>query len=410
MPQSIKTTAQGRKRPPLFELMNAILRKGHLQVIDWQGSEHHFGNTDEQPVIIRLPDPAVQWQLLRHPRLGIGEAYMDGRIELLEGDLFDFLSLLARNRSTLRKHSKTARWLHIGRFFMRGLATYNPPDRAKDNATHYELEEPFFKLFLDQHLQYSCGYYRSVNDDLETAQINKMKYLAGKLMLDEAGLKVLDIGCGWGGLSRFFTQQYGAHVDGITLSQGQLDTCLREQSAHGLQGQTGYALKDYRQVEGTYDRIASIEMFEHVGTRQFVEYFQQIRRLLNRRGVCVLQFSGRMSKPGATDPWLNKYIFPGGYTPSLSETIAAIEMAGLWVSDVEVWRLHYVHTLRDWFANIHRNKAEIIAMYDERFFRMWEFYLAICRVAFNAVGQTVFQLQITRSRRTVPQTRNYIDA
>lgn len=409
MTTSKASTRQRNKRAPLFDLMDAIIRKGSLRVIDWEGREHHFGEDRPATVAVRLPDAAVQWQLMRHPRLGLGEAYMDGRIELLEGSLFDFLSLLGRNRSTLRKHSQTAKWLHLGRFLIRGLATYNPPDKAQENAEHYNLEEPFFRLFLDKNLQYSCGYYRSVNDDLETAQINKMRYLAGKLMLDKPGLKVLDIGCGWGGLSRFFAQNYGAHVDGITLSQGQMETCMRERAQAGLEDLTTYSVRDYRHVEGGYDRIASIEMFEHVGTRHFVEYFQQIRRLLNRQGVCVLQFSGRMSKPGATDPWLNKYIFPGGYTPSLSETIAAIEKAGLWVSDVEVWRLHYVHTLRDWLVRLHANRDEVVSMYDERFFRMWEFYLSLCQVAFNAVGQTVFQLQITRSRRTVPQTRDYIN-
>ncbi len=408
MAASKASDVQRGKRAPLFELMDAIFYKGHLRVIDWEGRQHDFGQIDQKPVVIRLPDSAVQWQLLRHPRLGIGEAYMDGRIELLEGDLFDFLSLLARNRSALRKHSKFAKVLHMGRVWIRGLATYNPPDRARDNAGHYELSRDFFRLFLDRNLQYSCGYYRSVNDDLETAQLNKMRYLAGKLMLDRPDLKLLDIGCGWGGLSRFFATQYGAKVDGITLSQEQLDVCMQERQAANLEAQTHYALQDYRHVQGEYDRIASIEMFEHVGPQHFVEYFQQIRRLLNRQGVCVLQFSGRMSKPGASDPWLNKYIFPGGYTPSLSETIAAIEKAGLWVSDVEVWRLHYVHTLRDWLQRMHENRDTIVEMYDERFFRMWEFYLALCRVAFNTVGQTVFQLQITRSRRSVPQTRDYI--
>lgn len=408
MALSRASESQNGRQPPLFELMDAIIRKGTLRVIDWHGREHHFGQRDQPPVVVRLPDPAIQWQLLRHPRLGIGEAYMDGRIELLEGSLFDFLTLLARNRSTLRKHSKLASILHLGRVWVRGLATYNPPEKARDNAGHYELSQDFFRQFLDRHLQYSCGYYRSVNDDLETAQINKMHYLAGKLMLDRPGLSVLDIGCGWGGLSRFFAREYGARVNGITLSQEQLDTCLRERGPAGLEGQVDYQLRDYRQVDGNYDRIASIEMFEHVGPQHFVDYFRQVRRMLSRQGVCVLQFSGRMSKPGASDPWLNKYIFPGGYTPSLSETVAAVEQAGLWVSDVEVWRLHYVHTLRDWFDRLQANREAVIAMYDERFLRMWEFYLALCRVAFNTVGQTVFQLQITRSRRTVPQTRDYV--
>lgn len=403
-----RTSSNNYKTTPLFQLMSALLEKGALHVIDWEGRRHEFGQQDVSPVVIRMPDPAVQGQLLRHPRLGIGEAWMDGRIELVEGGLFDFLTILARNRATLRKHSPWARWFHLGRVWARGLATYNPPKRSRQNAGHYELSKEFFSLFLDPYLQYSCGYYLNENDNLETAQINKMRYLAGKLMLNRPGLRVLDIGCGWGGLSRYFSSQYGAMVKGITLSREQLDTCLAERDAAGLQTSLDYSLMDYRHVEGEFDRIASIEMFEHVGPGHFVEYFKQIRSMLTRQGICLLQFSGRMSKPGASDPWLDKYIFPGGYTPSLSETVEAVEKAGLWVSDVEVWRLHYVNTLRDWFDNLHKHKAQVVGLYDERFFRMWEFYLALCRVAFDKVGQTVFQLQITRSRRSVPQTRDYI--
>ncbi len=394
------------KRSPLFDLLDGVIRKNALHVVDWEGRTHRFGPENLRPVIIRLPDPAVEWQLLRHPRLGLGEAYMDGRIELLEGSLYEFLTVVANNRSALRKYSQSAKFLHIGRMLMRRLSTYNPPAKSHKNAAHYDTAEPFFKLFLDSYLQYSCGYYLSPDDDLETAQQNKMHYLARKLVLDKPGLNVLDIGCGWGGLSRFFAKEYGAKVDGITLSQEQLQICQTEQLECNLKESTNYRLQDYRHTEGLYDRIASIEMFEHVGPSHFVDYFKKIRSNLHIDGICVLQFSGRKSKPGAPDPWLNKYIFPGGYTPSLSETIAAIEEAGLWVSDVEVWRMHYVYTLRDWFDRLQIHRDTILNMYDEQFLRMWEFYLALCRVAFETVSQTVFQLQITRTRHATPQIRN----
>jgi cyclopropane-fatty-acyl-phospholipid synthase len=281
--------------------------------------------------------------------------------------------------------------------------------RSRRNvAHHYDLSGKLYDLFLDKDRQYSCAYFTNNNKTLDEAQHDKKRHLAAKLLLTKPGLKVLDIGSGWGGLGLYLARVCQADVTGVTLSAEQLKVSNDRAKAEGLAERARFHLRDYREEQGRYDRIVSVGMFEHVGAGNYRAFFRKMKELLKDDGVAVLHSIGRMSPPGSTNPWLRKYIFPGGYTPALSETFAAIEQEGLWITDVEILRLHYADTLKEWRRRFQENRAEVARLYDERFCRMWEFYLAGCEVAFRRMDQMVFQIQIAKRQDAVPLTRDYM--
>jgi cyclopropane-fatty-acyl-phospholipid synthase len=346
--------------------------------------------------------------MVTNPKLAVGEAYMDGLLTIEDGTLYDFLDLAALNLAAIESY----RFQKVGNFFARLLRharMYNPIGKAQQNvAHHYDLSDDLYRLFLDDDRQYSCAYFSRRGMTLEDAQLEKKRHIAGKLMLDRPGLRVLDIGSGWGGMALYLAQQGAETVKGVTLSVEQHKVSeLRARDA-GLADRVTFGLQDYRNDSGTYDRIVSVGMFEHVGAGHYDEYFDKVRELLADDGVFLLHSIGRMEPPGTTNPWLRKYIFPGGYTPALSEVLAAIEKAGLWVADIEILRLHYAMTLREWHARFQANRDRARALYDERFCRMWEYYLVGCEIAFRRMGQMVFQMQITKHQDAVPLTRDYM--
>ena len=311
------------------------------------------------------------------------------------------------NTDSLQSH-RLQRLIGGVRTGLRFLQQYNPMGRARRNvAHHYDLSGRLYDLFLDRDRQYSCAYFREGNEDLETAQAEKKKHIAAKLLL-EPGHRVLDIGSGWGGLSLSLAKACGVSVKGVTLSSEQFAVSQQRAKDEGLSDRVEFALQDYRAERDQYDRIVSVGMFEHVGAVHYPEFFAKIHDLLAHDGVALLHSIGRMEPPGTTNAWLRKYIFPGGYTPALSEVLSAVEKAGLWVTDIEILRLHYAETLQHWYQQFMANRDAVRDIYDERFCRMWEFYLLACELSFRLGRQMVFQMQLTRSRQSVPLTRDYI--
>jgi len=384
-----------------------LIRVGALTLVDASGKTHRFAGAPGPAVTIRLHDRALHRRLLLNPYLAFGEAYMEGTLTVENGTIYDALDLAGRNVAAIdsypwqRLQEKLARLL-------RTIQTYNPIGRAQRNvAHHYDLSGQLYDLFLDRDRQYSCAYFVTDNDSLEVAQDNKKLHLAAKLLL-KPGQKVLDIGSGWGGLGLYLARLAGIDVTGVTLSVEQQKVAQARARAAGLADKVRFHLRDYRHETGKYDRIVSVGMFEHVGAAHYREFFAKVRDLLTDDGVMLLHAIGRMTPPAGTNPWLRKYIFPGGYTPALSEVLSAVEKVGLWVTDIEVLRLHYASTLREWRRRFEGNRDRIRALYDERFCRMWEFYLAGCEIAFLHLGQMVFQMQLSRRLETVPLTRDYI--
>ncbi len=392
----------------LSYFLNTIVRVGTLEVIDATGRRHRFSGTPSPRVTICLHDRSLPAKLYLNPDLAVGEAYMDGSLTIEQGTLSEFVEIMARNMDNGPSDPLFALrnkiWLLI-----RGWQQNNPIRRSQKNvAHHYDLPDRLYDLFLDEDKQYSCAYFMNRNDSLETAQTAKKRHLAAKLLL-KPGQKVLDIGSGWGGLALYLAQEGGVKVTGLTLSQSQLEVARKRAAEARLNKKVQFHLRDYRQQEGSFDRIVSVGMFEHVGVKHYGEFFSTIDNLLKDDGVCLLHSIGRMAGPGSTGPWMRKYIFPGGYSPSLSETLAAIEKSGLWVADIEILRLHYADTIRHWRERFERNRAEIAGLLDERFCRMWEYYLALSEAAFLYCDHFVFQIQIAKQRDAVPLTRDYIN-
>ncbi len=391
----------------LARFLRAVIRTGDLRIVDAHGTQWQFGDGSSPHVAVRLHDRKLHTSLALNPKLRFGEAYMDGSLTIEEGTLYELLDIAASNLGEVDQHPVQSLASRVGRA-MRYLQQHNPIGRAQKNvAHHYDLSDELYDLFLDRDRQYSCAYFKSDNDDLETAQENKKRHLAAKLMLDRPGLRVLDIGSGWGGLGMYLSE-LGADVTGVTLSTEQHKTSTERAKRAGLADRVQFRLQDYREVNEQYDRIISVGMFEHVGAGHYVEFFKKVRDLLTDDGVMVLHSIGRMEPPGTTMSWLRKYIFPGGYTPALSEVLAAVERVGLWVTDIEILRLHYAKTLHAWNERCQRRRDEATKLYDERFSRMWEFYLVGCEVAFRRMGQMVFQMQLSKRQDAVPLTRDYI--
>jgi cyclopropane-fatty-acyl-phospholipid synthase len=397
----------------LFDrVFTKLIREGELVAIDAHGKSYHYGAPSPtlNPVTIRFTDDSTSRKIVLNPSLAAGEAYMDGRLVMDRGDIYDLLHLVTWNnryekRTSLAKLEARVRF--PGDPFA-WLRTFNQERRSKRNvAHHYDLSAHLYDLFLDSDRQYSCGYFTNPSNSLEQAQLDKKAHIAAKLNL-KPGLKVLDIGCGWGGMALYLHQQAGVEVLGITLSEEQLSLARKRAADAGVADKVKFELIDYRNVTGTFDRIVSVGMFEHVGPAHFRYFFAKCRSLLAEDGAMLLHTIGRMGKPRPTDAWTTKYIFPGGYIPSLSEIARAAEQTRMICSDVETLRVHYAYTLEHWLRRAQANRAEIEAMYDARFYRMWEFYLAGSATGFTNGQMVNYQLQYVRDRRALPLTRDYM--
>jgi cyclopropane-fatty-acyl-phospholipid synthase len=393
---------------PLSHMLTSFVKKGRLSAIDHMGQTHVFGGSLPGPdVTMKITDPALYRGLFFNPELNMGEAYMDGRITFPGSDVRSFLTLFSINRLSLGNYplQKVLRTLSRG---MKRVQQANPVGQAQKNvAHHYDLGNEFYKLFLDERMFYSCAYFREETDTLEQAQVNKCRLLAAKLDL-KPGQRVLDIGCGWGGMALYLASVADVDVTGVTLSKEQHALANERVKAAGLQSRVHIELMDYRHVSGKFDRIVSVGMFEHVGVGHYQEFFAEINRLLRDDGVMMLHSIGHMSPPGTASPWMRKYIFPGAYSPALSEVFPAVENNSLWVTDVEFLRVHYATTLRHWFDRFAKNREHVIAMYDEKFYRMFEFYLISAEMMFRTGSQEVFHMQLSKKRDASPLTRDYI--
>ena len=392
----------------LTHMLKSFVRVGTLTVIDADGRRHVFAGAPGPAVTLRLTDRTLYRKLVFNPELHAGEAYMNGRLCFDEGStLRDFLTLFSVNRLSLGSYPLQQALRGVSRVFKR-FQQANPVGKARRNvAHHYDLGNDLYRLFLDEDLQYSCAYFRNDDETLEEAQRNKLRLIAAKLDL-RPGLKILDIGSGWGGLALYLASLGDSDVTGVTLSEEQ--HALANARAHqaGLSDRVRFHLCDYREVTGRFDRIVSVGMFEHVGVQHYPEFFAKTNALLSDDGVMLLHSIGHMSPPGTASPWLRKYIFPGAYSPALSEVFAAVEPASLWVTDLEFLRVHYAKTLQHWQRRFEANRDKIAAMYDERFCRMWEFYLLSAEMMFLTGSQLVFQMQLARKRDAVPIVRDYI--
>ena len=391
----------------LFFFLSRLVRQGHLEVQTADGETQTFGDGSGPRLIVKVADRAAERRLALNPELAFGELFMDGRLDLVEGDLYDLVDLGARNLAAYHKPG----WIKLlqkARILFRRLHQRNDRVRARRNISqHYDLDQRMYRLFLDADWQYSCAYFEHEGQSLDEAQLAKKRHLAAKLLIDE-GHSVLDIGCGFGGMALYLAQMAGARATGVTLSQEQLEVASRRAIDTGLADRAAFRLQDYRDVDDQFDRIISVGMFEHVGAAGFDEYFGNVRRLLKDDGTMMLHAIGRSDSPGATNPWIQKYIFPGGYIPSLSEVMASIERSGLYVTDTEILRLHYADTLKAWRQRFLANRDAAKALYDERFCRMWEFYLAGSETSFRVDGFMVFQIQLAKRQDVVPRTRDYI--
>jgi cyclopropane-fatty-acyl-phospholipid synthase len=400
----------------LDRLLRRAITRGALLVHYPDGKTRRYGDPGAEPVIARLSGADTPRRIGLNPALGAGEAWMDGRLTLDNGDIVAFLDLMSGNLRWDRGNALRVALWNQQRLAAR-WSEFNERTRARRNvAHHYDLDDRLYDLFLDAERQYSCGYFRAGNDgpatgegasDLDKAQRDKLDHIVAKLCL-EPGMRVLDIGCGWGGMARHIHRRTGAEVLGITLSEEQLAYARRRAEELGIGAHVRYELIDYRDVTGPFDRIVSVGMFEHVGRPNYRAFFEKLASLLADDGVALLHTIGRAGGPGSTDPWTARYIFPGGYTPALSELAPHIERAWLWTADIEIWRLHYARTLEHWLARCRARRAEIVALYDERFWRMWEFYLAGAIMAFRHDDHSVFQIQLARKRDSVPLTRDYL--
>ncbi len=390
-------------------MLRRLVTYGHLVVVDAGGTVHEFRGEGGPRAVIRFTDRGIERALLWHPELALGEGYMDGRILVEEGSIYDVIEIGAVNQARIGP-SRLGRLASGIGYALRRARQYNSTARSKRNvAHHYDLSSTLYRMFLDPDRQYSCGYFPRPGASLEEAQLAKKRHLAAKLLL-RPGQKVLDIGCGWGGLGIYLAQVEDVDVTGLTLSVEQHAYAMRRAQEGGLEGRVRFLMQDYRETEGRFDRIVSVGMFEHVGIDHYRRYFQQIHDRLDDDGVALVHSISRSAGPSATADFIRKYIFPGGYIPALSEVLPIIEQAGLWVTDIEILRLHYAETLKAWRSRFLDHWDEAADLYDERFCRMWEFYLAGSEAFFRCMDGMVFQIQLAKKRDAVPLTRDYIAA
>ena len=386
--------------------LRRFVRRGSLTVTTAAGRQFKFGDGSGQPIAVRFATKKAQRAVLFNPELRLGEAYMDGTFVVEQGSIADVLALLFRQEQLAIP--KWALPWRFGRYLIRRIHQFNPRSRSRRNvAHHYDLDGRLYTLFLDADQQYSCAYFETPDQSLDDAQLAKKRHLAAKLRV-ESGAAVLDIGCGWGGLALYLAEIAGAHVTGITLSQEQYARAQQRATERGRAQDAIFRLEDYRDVAGRFDRIVSVGMFEHVGVGFYDTYFRRCARLLDNDGVFLLHTIGRSGSPSVTNPWIAKYIFPGGYIPALSEVLPAIQRAQLVVTDVEILQLHYAETLKAWRDRFLAHREDVERLYDARFVRMWEFYLASSEMAFRESDMVVFQIQMTKRKGIVPETRDYI--
>lgn len=391
----------------LSSFLERTVISGSLVVQFPCGSTKRFGEPGPDAIHVSLNTNKVVRDLVIDPELCLGEAYMEGTLQIRNDDVFGLLNLLMRNDGQRQRHLHQ-RLLSRGRLLLRSIAQFNPDRRARKNAAHhYDLSRQFYKLFLDIDLQYSCAYYPDGVDSLATAQSEKKSLISRKLLV-EPGHRVLDIGCGWGGMALHLSRHHGAYVTGITLSREQLDVARARASVERECPAPEFRLQDYRDISGTFDRIVSVGMFEHVGAPHYGEFFAQLKDRLASDGVALVHSIGRSGPPSTTDAWIAKHIFPGGYCPALSEVTTAIERSGLVVTDIEVLRMHYARTINAWRSRFEARLPDVRQLYDDRFCRMWRYYLAASELAFRRGGHVVFQIQLARRQDAVPNTRDYL--
>ena len=392
----------------LTKFLNKLIKEDGFVLVDANSKEYIIGKPKKNvPIKIKLLDKSLHYKLLLLPDLYFGEAYTDGSIVIENGTLTEFLDIAMKNvgRGETNLYAMIIKKIR-GTF--RYLTNYNLISKSKNNvAHHYDISEKLYDLFLDKNRQYSCAYFKNENDSLETAQNNKIEHIIKKLNL-KPNQKVLDIGSGWGTLAIEIAKKTQCEVLGVTLSENQLEYSLKKVKELNLENQVNFKLMDYRELDEKFDRIVSVGMFEHVGRKFYKTYFNQVSKLLKNEGVALIHTIGSVLPPRDPHPWITKYIFPGGYTPSLSEVANPIEKSGLVITDMEVLRMHYSHTLRNWKERFLGKKEQVLAMFDEKFFRMWEFYLASCEMAFKWGDQVVFQFQLSKKLTSTPNTRDYI--
>ena len=392
----------------LVNFLNGLVKEDGFELVDANSKSYLIGKPKkENPIKFKILDKKLHWKLLLNPDLYLGEAYTNGSIVIENGTLTEFLDIALKNVGRQSTNSITHA---LGRFrrVYRYITNFNLIGKSKENvAHHYDISNKFYDLFLDEKRQYSCAYFKNEDDTLEVAQNNKIDHIIKKLNL-KPNQKVLDIGSGWGSLAIEIAKKTKCEVTGITLSENQYKYSLNKVKENNLENQVQFKLADYRNLREKYDRIVSVGMFEHVGRKFYKTFFRQVNNLLNYDGLALIHTIGSINGPRDPQPWITKYIFPGGYTPSMSEITGPVEKSGLIISDLEVLRMHYAHTLRNWKERCIKNKTKIIEMFDEKFFRMWEFYLASCEMKFKWGDQVVFQFQLTKDLTAAPNTRDYI--
>lgn len=388
--------------------LNELVKSGNLTVIDATGKSHHFGVHGQTPEsTVRLHDRSLHYKLFFRPDFYIGEAYMNGLLTMEQGNLNDFLAILAINFA-VSKPTFMETIAEKAAPVLQYLQQYNPVGIAQKNvAPHYDVSDKLYELFLDTDWHYTCAYYADPDNSLEQAQQDKIQHVAAKLQL-KPGMKVLDAGCGWGSFAMYLARTFKVDVTGVTLSGEQADKANKRAKDAGLSDCVRFYQKDFREMTGTFDRVASIGMMEHIGTGFYKQLFDKTKELLTPDGIAFFHFIGRLDGPGTTNSWLRKYIFPGGYAPALSEVTRVIEKSGLLMTDIEILRMHYAHTLRDWQKRFRDNWKIAAGIYDERFCRMWEFYLVSSEIDFRYLSTINFQIQIAKDVNTIPITRDYM--
>ncbi len=391
----------------LYNVLSKLKFDGTLEIKDSNNVLHTFGSSNPH-VRIKLKNKSIERKLFFNPSLYIGEGYMDKEIIIEKGTIEELINLVTNCYDDFILNNKFYKFYeYLSTIFMPFQQINQIVNSKKNVAHHYDIDEKLYKLFLDKDMQYSCAYFHNENIGLDQAQKDKKEHIIKKLNIRE-NMNVLDIGCGWGGMAIEIAKTTGAKVKGITLSENQFNTASERAQKEGLNDKVSFALQDYRNETNNYDRIVSVGMFEHVGVKYFRTYLKKANEILKDNGVFLLHTIGQRGKPTATSPWIRKYIFPGGYIPSLSEVMKETQQLNINVTDIEILRLHYAHTLSYWYKNVIKNKEKIIKMFDERFFRMWEFYLLASKYSFVNMGNVVFQIQIAKNINNLPLTRNYI--
>lgn len=397
----------------LDKMLSRLIRKGQLIVIDHDGREYSYGEKSAKPLKIRFTDKGAAMHVAKDPRVGAGEVYMDGRM-LIEPphDVRDFVLFVMGNAKSSGGIDSKGPLRKAAEKVLSRLDQINERARASKNVVHhYDLTRQFYELFLDEDRQYTMAYFREPENSLERAQVDKKALIASKLRLvpgQSAGLRVLDIGCGWGGLALYLNRHFGCEVLGVSLAPDQIRFAQERAEEVGVSDKVKFQLIDYRDVEGKFDRITSVGMIEHVGAPNFGEYFAKTNTLLDPDGIMLTHTIGRTGPPGGTDKWTRKYIFPGGYIPAMSELVSALETTGWEIGDIEILRYHYAYTLAEWYRRATLHREEITALYDERLFRMWQFYLAGAEQSFRHGGMVNFHIQSVKNRSALPMTRDYM--